>query len=605
MGANWRRAIALLTPRERLRGMQVMGMIVVMALFETLGVLAVMPFLAVLADPGMISSHSAMARVHGWLGAPDARTFLMWLGAAALGLIVVGAAVRTVTELAINRFIQLRVHSLGARLLATYLRQPYPFFLNRHSGDLQRAILSEAEKVVETVYWPGLLLLANGTVLLALVGLLVVVDPAVALGAAVVLGGAYALVYAIVRNRLKRIGEEGVAFNRARYQATTEALGGIKGIRLLGAERQVLDRFARPSEALARRIAASTTIAHVPKYTIEAIGFGGILALCLVLLARHGADGEGMGQVLPLVGLYAFAGYRLLPAVQAIYRGVTMLRFGDAGLSSIEADLRLGASAPDLPETAPPAMPLRRAIELSAIGYVYPGSDGTGLRDVTLTIAAGARVGIVGRTGSGKTTLVDVILGLLPPDAGSIAVDGQRLGAGNIRAWQQAIGYVPQDIFLRDGTVAENIAFATPHDRIDPDRVERAARMAQLHDFVAQELPQGYATEVGERGVRLSGGQRQRIGIARALYHDPALLVFDEATSALDNETERQVMAAIRALGGDRTILMIAHRLSTVQDCDMIVVLDHGRVAGTGRHEDLMQSCDAYRAIAAGAALTQ
>ena len=537
--------------------------------------------------------------LHAGLRSSTALSLALMLGAGALGLVLVGAAVRTVTELAINRFIQMRVHSFGVRLLETYLRQPYPFFLQRHSGDLQRAILSEAEKVVEAVYWPGMLLVANGTVLAVLVGLLVAIDPGVALGAAVVLGGAYATIYVAVRQRLRRIGAEGVAANTARFQATSEALGGIKGIRLQGAERQALERFAAPSETLARRIAASTTIAHVPKYAIEAIGFGGILALSLVLLARHGADGAALGQVLPLIGLYAFAGYRLLPAVQAVYRGFTMLRFGDAGLASVEADLRLGREVPDLPAGPPPAaLPLNTSLRLEGVSFAYPGGSGAGLHGIDLTVPAGARVGIVGRTGSGKTTLVDVILGLLMPVSGGVLVDGAPLTPDRLRGWQRAIGYVPQDIFLRDGTIAENIAFGVD---IDPARVERAARLAQLHDFVANELPQGYATEVGERGVRLSGGQRQRIGIARALYHDPALLVFDEATSALDNETERQVMAAIAGLAGERTVLMIAHRLSTVRDCDMIVVLEGGRLAGLGRYDTLLADNDAFRRIAAAA----
>ena len=596
------RALALLTPRERVRGLQVLALIVLMALFEALGVLAIMPFLAVLADPGMIESHALLARLHAAAGAPETARFLMLLGAGALGLVVVGAAVRTVTELAINRFIQTRVHSFGVRLLQTYLRQPYPFFLQRHSGDLQRAILSEAEKVVQAVYWPGMLLVANGTVLVVLVALLVAVDPLVALGATVVLGSAYLSIYLAVRQRLRRIGAEGVAANQARFQATTEALGGIKGVRLQGAERQVLDRFAAPSEALARRIAASTTISHVPKYAIEAIGFGGILALALVLLARHGADGAALGQVLPLIGLYAFAGYRLLPAVQAVYRGFTMLRFGDAGLASVEADLRLGRDVPDLPAGPPPALlPLRQALRLERVSFAYPGGSGAGLHGIDLTVPAGARVGIVGRTGSGKTTLVDVILGLLTPDAGQVLVDGAALTPDRLRGWQRAIGYVPQDIFLRDGTIAENIAFGADPDDIDPAAIERAARLAQLHDFVTTELQRGYETRVGERGVRLSGGQRQRIGIARALYHDPTLLVFDEATSALDNETERLVMDAIAGLGGDRTVLMIAHRLSTVRDCDMILVLEGGRLAGLGRYEDLLADNDAFRRIAAAA----
>jgi len=599
--SNLRRTIALLTPRERAQGLRVLVLVALMALFESVGVVAIMPFLAVLADSTMIVTNPVLARMHAMAGAPAPETFLLWLGIGAMTLILVGSVVRTVTEFVLNRFVQLRVHSFGARLLESYLRQPYGFFLSRHSGDLQRAILSEAEKVVTHVYWPALMMIANGTILLALVAVLLVVDPVVAIGAALVLGGAYALVYWVVRGHLRRIGEEGVVFNRDRFQATTEALGGIKGIRLLGAERHYLARFAVPSEALARRMSAGNTISHVPKYAIEAIGFSGVLGLALLMLARHGGNSATMGEVLPLIGLYAFAGYRLLPAVQAIYRGFTLLRFGDAGLENIEADLALSAQGRDLPERMADPMPLTREIAVKGVEYAYPGSDDVGLHGVSLRIPAGARVGIVGRTGAGKTTLVDLILGLLEPSSGRLMVDGAEITPKTLRAWQRSIGYVPQDIFLRDGSVAENIAFATPADQIDMDRIEASARLARLHDFVTEELPQGYLTEVGERGVRLSGGQRQRIGIARAMYHNPTLLVFDEATSALDNRTESEVMEAISSLNGEKTILMIAHRLSTVQGCDMIVVMDHGRIVATGSYDELLAQSPHFRDIAAAA----
>ena len=599
--SNLRRAIRLLTPAERSQGVRVLLLVAMMAMFESLGVVAIMPFLAVLADASMIQTNPILARMHDLAGNPPAETFLLWLGLGAISLILVGSVVRTVTEFTLNRFIQLRVHSFGARLLEAYLRQPYSFFLRRHSGDLQRAILSEAEKVVTHVYWPATMMIANATILLALVIVLVAVDPAVALGAGLVLGGAYALVYWIVRGHLRRIGEEGGRHNRDRFEATTEALGGIKGIRLLGAERHYLGRFARPSEALARRMSTGNTIAHVPKYAIEAVGFSGVLGLALLMLARHGGSSATMGEVLPLIGLYAFAGYRLLPAVQAIYRGFTLLRFGDAGLESLEADLALADHGRDLPAEEAAPLPLRREIALQDVDFVYPGSDGVGLHGVSLRIPAGARVGIVGRTGSGKTTLIDMILGLLEPARGQLVIDGAAITADTLRGWQRGIGYVPQDIFLRDGTVAENIAFATPTERIDMARVEAAARLARLHEFVSTELPEGYRSEVGERGVRLSGGQRQRIGIARALYHDPMVLVFDEATSALDNRTEAEVMEAIGALDGGKTVLMIAHRLSTVQRCDMIVVMDHGRIVATGSYDELMRQCPQFRDIAAAA----
>ena len=594
-----RRILGLLTARERQRAALLLVMIMVMALFDMIGVAAIMPFLAVLADPGMIETSRPLAWMHARLGTPDPTVFLFWLGIGAMALILVGAAVRTLTEYAVNRFIQLRVHSIGSRLLAVYLRQPYEFHLSRHGGALQKTILSEVERVVSIVIWPALLMIANGAVLVALAGLLIVVDAGVALGVAGVLGLSYGIIYLTVRRRIGRVGRDSVEADRARFEAAGEALGGIKDIRLRGVEGFFLDRFAAPSERLARAQALSLTISNVPKYAVEAVAFCGLIALALVLMLRHGGAGSAaLGAFLPLIGLYAFAGIRMLPAVQGLYRGATMITFGDAALDSALRDLDEGNRLPPPPAAPPAPLPLTDALVLDRVGYRYPEAARPGIADISLTLPSGSTLGVVGRTGAGKTTLIDVLLGLLPPSQGRILVDGAEVTSATRPAWAASIGYVPQEIFLLDASIAENIALGLDPARIDPARVERAARLARLEPMIA-ELPEGLATRIGERGVRLSGGQRQRIGIARALYSDPALLVFDEATSALDTATEREVMAAIAGLAGTKTIVMIAHRLSTVEACDSIVVLENGRLVGQGSFAELIATNPQFRAIAA------
>jgi ABC-type multidrug transport system fused ATPase/permease subunit len=317
------------------------------------------------------------------------------------------------------------------------------------------------------------------------------------------------------------------------------------------------------------------------------------------MASNGGVSGGGLGGVLPVLGLYAFAGYRMLPAAQQVYQGIAQLRFGSAAVNMVYNDLHRRASLAEIHKTAPAPMQPKREIALDQVTYHYPKATQPALLDINLTIPMGSSVGLVGSTGAGKTTLVDVILGLLRPTEGAITVEGEPVTDANLRAWQAALGYVPQDIFLTDATVTENIAFGIDPEQTDPVQVERCARMAQVHDFVTQEMPQGYDTIVGERGVRLSGGQRQRIGIARALYHDPDILIFDEATSALDTVTERALMEAIDALHHQKTIILIAHRLSTVRQCDQVVLLENGQVTTASSFEELEAQSQQFRAMAA------
>ncbi|MCG5531120.1 ABC transporter ATP-binding protein/permease [Halorhodospira halochloris] len=598
-----KKLLSLLSRQEKRRGALVLGMVVVMALLETAGVASVMPFLSVLGNPEVVETNPILNQLYVDLGFESVDAFLMVLGAAAFALILFSAAFRAVTIYAMNRWAMMRMHSLSERLLETYLRQPYAYFLTRHSGDMGKSILTETQQLQEQVLKPGLHALAYSMVVTSIITLLVIIDPLLAISVAVVVGGLYALIYWGVRGFLDRIGRDRVRANQQRFQAAGEALGGIKDIKLLGREHAYLSRFRGPSSRFARHQAISQTLSQVPKFLIEAVAFGGVIALTLVLMATHGgATGGGLGEVLPVLGLYAFAGYRMLPAAQQVYRGLARLRFGGGAVDAVYDDLHRRQALAEIRKQPPgPLVPAER-VALEKVHYTYPNTPTPALQGIDLRIPVGSSVGIVGSSGAGKTTLVDVILGLLRPTEGAITVDGEPVTDANLRPWQQALGYVPQEIFLTDASVAENIALGVPTERIDNDQVERCARMAQLHDFVVHEMPQQYDTVVGERGVRLSGGQRQRIGIARALYHDPSVLVFDEATSALDNVTEKAVMEAIDALHHQKTIILIAHRLSTVRNCDQVVLLQKGQITAAGGFAELQRQSDQFRAMAAESA---
>jgi ABC-type multidrug transport system fused ATPase/permease subunit len=594
--SSYQKAFALLTPHEKRQAAVVLVIVVLMALLETAGVASILPFLAVLGNPRVVETHPVLSAFYTMLHFESVDRFLMALGIAVFGATILSAGFRIFTTYVMNRFINMRRHSLAERLLETYLRQPYAFFLDRHNSDLAKSILSETDQVAMYVFQPGVQVIAYSVVVLTLVALLLIVNPWLALGAGAIIGGMYTLIFLGVRGVLNRIGRDRIAANRERFVTAGEALGGIKGIKLLGQEYAYLSRFRPASIRFARHHATNATLAEIPKYLIEAVGIGAILLLTLVLMVTT----DGVGAVLPLLGLYVFAGYKLIPAAQRIYNGVARLQFGAAAVEEVCADLGDRSTLSEIHHTTRQTLNPVRDIRLDGLSFTYPNAAKPALHAINLTIPVGAAVGLVGGTGAGKTTLVDIVLGLLWPTEGVILVDGVPVTGANLRNWQNALGYVPQEIFLTDTSVMENIALGAQPDDIDREAVARCARLAQVHDFIMHGLPRQYETLVGERGVRLSGGQRQRIGIARALYHNPSVLVFDEATSALDTLTERAVMEAVNALSQQKTVILVTHRLSTVRACDRIFLLEGGRLVGQGSYDELVRHNERFRAMAGG-----
>src|SRR6056297_1922482 len=596
------KAWVLLDPRERRNALKVLGVMIVGAFASAAMVASVFPFLSVLANPALIRENAALAGIFEGGGFTSDYRFLVALGLAAIGVIILSNLILILQTWAVARYTQMRVHSISRRLLGHYLAQPYDFFLGRHSDDLSTNILGEAQLVVQQFLRPLADLISATLTVIAVVATLVIADPIVA----TVSIGTFAVIYGgvmtVSRRYVRSMGEERANANRARFRIAGEALGGIKDVKLLGREAAYLDRYSGPSAGMARSQIGVGVLSQAPRFAIQIVAFGGIIVLCLALLDPEGLEArEALGGILPLVGLLAFAGQRLMPELQKLYQSITVMSAGAAALHRVHDDLFFGSAQTPLDRSQPAPLGLGEALTLEGVTYAYPGAERAGLRDVDLTIRAGERIGVVGSSGAGKTTLADVILGLLTPEAGTIRADGREITPETLRAWQRTVGYVPQDIFLTDASLSENIALGLRPDEIDREKIEPAARIAQLHDFAMAELPDGYATLIGERGVRLSGGQRQRIGIARALYHDADLIVFDEATSALDNLTEREVMASIEALPGDKTILMIAHRLSTVKVCDRIVVMERGKVADVGSWDELVARNATFKALAVAA----
>lgn len=598
----FRKLLDLLTPRDRWQGLVLLISMVLVAGVETAGIASIMPFMAVVTNPEVIETNRWLNAVYTGLGFSSEDAFLRFLGILVVVLLVLSNGLKALNTWLTLRFQNKMYYVLAHRLLARYMIEPYGFFLNRNTAELGKNVLAEARNVVTGVITPLTDLVSRSLITVAILGLLVLVDPLVALAIAAVLGGSYAVVYIIARTRLRGIGQQQVEANAAKFKAASESLSGIKELKVLGRETTFLDRFAVAAKRHSRNNVLFGLIAEMPRHALEIISFGGILLVVLYLLGR----GDHTAGMVPLLALYAFAGYRLLPALQQLFAAFANLRQSMPALELLHRDLE---PDPDNPFSAQqqlaarehvPTLPFERSLKLEDVTFCYSGAANPALRGLSLEIGANTSVGFVGPTGCGKTTTVDLILGLLSPTSGRLLSDSRPITADNLAGWQRNLGYVPQQIYISDDTITRNIAFGIPDDDIDMEAVRRAAQVANLAQFVEQELPDGYDTEIGERGVRLSGGQRQRIGIARALYRDPPILVMDEATSALDGITEDHVMDAVRALSRSKTIIIIAHRLTTVRDCDVIYVLDHGRVTASGRFEDLYRDSEWFRSAAGG-----
>jgi ATP-binding cassette subfamily C protein len=588
----------LLTPRERRNLYLLFCAVLVMAALEVISVASIMPFLSVAAEPESIHNNAYLSWVYKNFGFADTESFLVGLGFAALLALVLSNAFIVLTTWALERYVWNRNHTLSRRLLRKYLHRPYEYFLTRNSAELGKNILEEVKEVISGMLRPGLKGGAKGIVAFFIIGFLVFMDPVIAILVAITLGSAYVGIYFIVRDRLDTYGEKRVDENTKRYQFVNEAFGGIKEVKVRGKEEPLIEQYNGPSKRYSRYQARFRIIRQIPRYVLEALAFGGIILIAVYLIAVQ----DGIQKIIPMLGLYAFAGYRLMPALQQAFRGFASSRFNIAALEALHRGLK------DQAEMTPPAanntqegdeeLPLERRLTLKNVCFAYPGASEPAIEDLSIEIPARTTVGFVGKTGSGKTTTIDLILGLLRPQQGVITADGRPIHENNVRHWQKNIGYVPQQIYLSDDTIARNIAFGVPAEEINMGVVKDVARRAHIYDFVDQELPRQWNTVVGERGVKLSGGQRQRIGIARALYHNPSVLVFDEATSALDQETEASVMEATYDLDEDHTMLMIAHRLSTVRRADNIVMLENGRKVGEGAYEELKKRHSKFRSMA-------
>lgn len=586
---------ALLSKRERYNALLLLVAILVMAILDVLGVASIMPFMAVLLNPDLVYQNEYLLRAYvisNQLGVDTPQRFLFVVGSFVFILLIFSLAFKALTTYLQLRFTLMREYSIGRRLVAGYLCQPYSWFLNKNSAEIGKNVLSEVNFIVNNVMLPMMRLVSQAIVAGSIIVLLVIVDPVLAISVSAVLISGYLLIYKVVSVYLDSGGQHRFSVNESRYVAVNEAFSAIKELKVNGLEQRYIERFAEPSKHYARLLANAEILNQVPRFALEAVSFGGMLLLILFLMAQKG----DFAAIIPTIALYAFAGYRLMPALQQIYGAATQLRFGHPALNALYNDFLMVKEPPifDKNEMQVPS----NSIALREVTYKYPGATHASLNKINIEIPIGSRVAFVGTTGSGKTTAIDLILGLLDAQDGALEVDGSVIDSSNKVSFQNAVSYVPQQIYLADDTVAANIAFGVDREDIDHEAVENAAKIANIYETIMSEMPEKFETSVGERGVRLSGGQRQRLGIARALYKNPSILVLDEATSALDNITEKKIVDAINEYGKDITLIFVAHRLSTIKNCDYIFLLQRGKLKAEGTFDNLVASNEQFRKMA-------
>ncbi len=575
----------LLTPHEHKIAILVMIMTSIMSLLEMIGVASILPFMAVVSNPDVIQTNTILNeifQISNKFGVENNQQFLFALGIFVFLLLVFSLSFKALTSYVQLRFVNMRQYSISKRIVESYLRQPYSWFLSRNSAELGTTILSEVSRIVGGGLNPLMGLISASMMAISLIILLFLTDFKLAMIVGFSISGAFGLIFYFSQSFVRHKGQESLRANQLRFKAISEVFGAAKEVKVGGLEQNYLKRFSKPSLIFARNQSFIGILNQLPRFFLEAFAFGGIMLIILYLIKKTGS----FNSSIPIISLYVFAGYRLMPAIQKIYTSINTMSYVGPSLNSLYFDLK-NLENLDKQQFSNENFTFNRLIKLKDICYNYPGTSRTAIKDINIEIEAKTTVGIVGKTGSGKTTIVDLVLGLLEAQKGILEIDDQILTKNNYRAWQRSIGYVPQQIYLADDTISANIAFGVNKKDINEEVVKKVSKIANLHEFISNELPEQYQSIIGERGIKLSGGQRQRIGIARALYHNPQLLILDEATSSLDNDTEKAVMDAIDNLSNNKTIIIIAHRLSTVKKCDKIFLIEKGVLKKQGKFEEL------------------
>ena len=560
--------------------------ILVQGILEVLGVASILPFMQILSNPEIVRTNDFFVRIHEIFGFSSDKHLLIFIGIACLCIIVFKNLIGILSTWLKFKYTWDSTHIFSLRLLRYYLAKPYSFFLNQNTSNLSTFILGEAGTVANGVIVPSIEVISGGLVSLFILSLLLVVDVKVTLTMFGVLSTAYVLLYLSRKNHMSSQGSERLRTNKIRFRSITELFSGIKSIMSYNKEPYFYNRFKESSRVFCDIQPRFNFVLSTPKFFLEIFSFGAIISITIYLFFQEG----NIQSALPKLTLYALAGYRLIPALQTIFSSAAKIKHNYPSFENIRKEL-LFAKRYDVNKIEQPGsiINFEKDILFKDVSFNYEESDKLILKSINFRIKKGDTVAFIGSTGSGKTTLIDLIMGLLHSCQGNLEVDGIPLEKEFLQAWREKIAYVPQDIFLFDDTIANNVTLGLDAGDINKSQLEKSLKLANIYDFIDTELPNKIDTIIGENGVRLSGGQRQRLGLARALFKNPDVLILDEATSALDRVTENEIIASLDNLPKEITKIIVAHRLATVKHADCIYILDQGKIIDSGSYDDLLK----------------
>lgn len=578
---------SLFNSKEKIKVILLFISVLSMALAQVIGIASILPFMELVMNQDIIKSNVILNYFYNIFNFQSTRSFTIFIGVIMFFIILSSNLISTFATWYKFRFVWENNNRLSIKLLEKYLFKPYSYFLFHNSADLGKNVLQEVYFLTQEYLVQLVNLVTYSIIAGAVLILLFWTDIKITFVSIIFLGGGYSLIYFYIKKKMDLSGKKRIKANEMRYKTADEAFNGIKEIKVSRSEKEFISEFAQYSKENALLMSWFQTYIHLPHYILETAAFGGVVLLILYLLLTNG----NLNVIIPKIALFAFAGYRLMPALQYIFYSLSSLAFNNAVLDRIYEDIveEDNFKSELLNDENIETLKFNDKITVENLSYNYPKSDKLVLKNINIEIEKNQEIAFAGATGAGKSTLVDIILGLLEPSTGYLKIDDKIVDKNIIRSWQKNIGYVPQDIFLIDDTIIKNIAFGVDKDNIDIRKVKKAAEIANIANFIENELSEGYNTIVGERGIRISGGQKQRIGLARALYHDPEVLILDEATSSLDSKTQEQVMDAINAIVEVKTMIIIAHRLSTVKNCDQIYLIEEGKIIDQGKYDELAE----------------
>lgn len=586
----------ILSSKERIMCGYFLILSIITSLLDVLGIASILPFMSLIINPDIIYRNFYLNKIYELVSVfgliKTELDFLFLFGILVLIIFTISLIFRALTNYFQVRFALMREFTISKRLLDNYLHQSYEWFLTQNNSDLSKNVLSETSEVLKRTLVPLLNLFVYSTVIFAIFILLIIIDPFLSIIIITSLGFSYGLIFFLFKKFLNKIGNERFNANKERYKYINEIFNAIGEIKLRGIENFYLHKYSYYAKIFSNSQSLALVIAKVPKFFLEGIMFGGIIVVCLFLIYEE----KNFSDMIPLFSLYIFAGYRVMPALQNVYTSYTEIQFVRKGLDSIYKDLKKNNfKVYEKQFNSENVVKFEKVIELKNVSFSYSNFRKTMLHNIDLTIPVCSTFAVIGPTGSGKTTLINILLGLLEPTEGILMVDNVAINKDNKRHWQRHIGYVPQFIYFKNDTIRNNIAFGCDENLINDYQVKESAKLANIDDFIENELPDGYHTIIGERGMKISGGQSQRIGIARAIYHNPKLLILDESTSSLDNLTEKKIIENLRSLKKNTTIIKIAHRLNSIKDCDKIIFIEKGKIIASGNYQYLIENNEKFK----------